>query len=197
MTNKPHADSKKKDILRAAMRLFATKGVDGISVKEIGDAAGVTDAAIYKHFKNKDAVALEAFTQYCAEYTALIDGYVRQEGPVMMRFTQLITDVLRLHDEDPYGLLLISQNHEIFADMGSSDDYRQPLDALADLIEAGVQTGELPEQNARFTAVLLIGAVTSMATASMQGELPQQLAPYAAEAAQRLGALLTAQPNFG
>ncbi|MGN7309404.1 TetR/AcrR family transcriptional regulator, partial [Bacillus subtilis] len=42
MKNKPHADSKKKDILQAAMRLFATKGVDGISVKEIGDAAGVT-----------------------------------------------------------------------------------------------------------------------------------------------------------
>jgi len=179
------------------MRLFATKGVDGISVKEIGDAAGVTDAAIYKHFKNKDAVALEAFTQYCAEYTALIDGYVRQEGPVMMRFTQLITDVLRLHDEDPYGLLLISQNHEIFADMVSSDDYREPLDALADFIEAGVQTGELPKQNARFTAVLIIGAVTGMAAASMQGELPQQLAPYAAEVVQRLGAMLTAQPNFG
>lgn len=56
MNKKTHIDSKKKDILQAAMCLFATKGIDGISVKEIGEAAGVTDAAIYKHFKSKDAI---------------------------------------------------------------------------------------------------------------------------------------------
>ena len=34
MKKKPHFDSKKKDILQVAMKLFAEKGVDGVSVKE-------------------------------------------------------------------------------------------------------------------------------------------------------------------
>ncbi len=195
MKNKSHVDSKKKDILQAAMRLFATKGVDGISVKEIGDAAGVTDAAIYKHFKNKDAVALEAFTQYCADYTSLIDGYVRQEGPVLERFKQLVTEVLHLHDEDPYGLLLISQNHEIFIEAGSSEDYRQPLDALMDLIDQGMMRGELPQQDSRLTAVLVIGAITRMAVSSMQGELPELLVPYTGETVHRLASMLGHLPQ--
>lgn len=190
MKNKPHSDSKKKDILQAAMRLFATKGVDGISVKEIGDAAGVTDAAIYKHFKNKDAVALEAFTQYCADYTALIDGYVRQEGTVKQRLRQLFAEVLEMHDADPYGLLLISQNHEIFIEVGSSEDYRQPLDALIDLIDQGIVRGELPAQDSRLTAVLVIGAITNLAVTSMQGQLPEQLVPYTGETIHRLMSML-------
>ncbi|MDR6722970.1 AcrR family transcriptional regulator [Paenibacillus amylolyticus] len=190
MKNKPHSDSKKKDILQAAMRLFATKGVDGISVKEIGDAAGVTDAAIYKHFKNKDAVALEAFTQYCADYTALIDGYVRQEGTVTQRLRQLFAEVLEMHDADPYGLLLISQNHEIFIEVGSSEDYRQPLDALIDLIDQGIVRGELPAQDSKLTAVLVIGAITNLAVTSMQGQLPEQLVPYTGETIHRLMSML-------
>ncbi|MCM3173851.1 TetR/AcrR family transcriptional regulator [Paenibacillus sp. MER 99-2] len=190
MKNKPHSDSKKKDILQAAMRLFATKGVDGISVKEIGDAAGVTDAAIYKHFKNKDAVALEAFTQYCADYTALIDGYVRQEGTVKQRLRQLFAEVLEIHDADPYGLLLISQNHEIFIEVGSSEDYRQPLDALIDLIDQGIVLGELPAQDSRLTGVMIIGAITHLAVSSMQGQLPEQLVPYTGETIHRLMSML-------
>lgn len=190
MKNKPHSDSKKKDILQAAMRLFATKGVDGISVKEIGDAAGVTDAAIYKHFKNKDAVALEAFTQYCADYTALIDGYVRQEGTVKQRLRQLFAEVLEMHDADPYGLLLISQNHEIFIEIGSSEDYRQPLDALMDLIDQGIVRGELPTQDSRLTGVMIIGAITHLAVSSMQGQLPEQLVPYTGETIHRLMSML-------
>ncbi|WP_145409059.1 TetR/AcrR family transcriptional regulator [Paenibacillus xylanexedens] len=190
MKNKPHSDSKKKDILQAAMRLFATKGVDGISVKEIGDAAGVTDAAIYKHFKNKDAVALEAFTQYCADYTALIDGYVRQEGTVKQRLRQLFAEVLEMHDADPYGLLLISQNHEIFIEVGSSEDYRQPLDALIDLIDQGIVRGELPAQDSRLTGVMIIGAITHLAVSSMQGQLPEQLVPYTGETIHRLMSML-------
>ena len=190
MKNKPHSDSKKKDILQAAMRLFATKGVDGISVKEIGDAAGVTDAAIYKHFKNKDAVALEAFTQYCANYTALIDGYVRQDGSVRDRFRRLIAEVLELHDADRYGLLLISQNHEIFIEAGSSEDYRQPLDALMDLIDQGIMRGELPAQDSKLTGVMIIGAITHLAVSSMQGQLPEQLVPYTGETIHRLMSML-------
>ena len=82
MKKKPHVDSKKKDILQAAMKLFAEKGVDGVSVKEIGAEAGVTDAAIYKHFTNKDAVAAEAFEEYCGRYTRLVDDYGRSGRPV-------------------------------------------------------------------------------------------------------------------
>lgn len=189
MKKKPHADSKKKDIMQAALRLFATKGVDGISVKDIGDAAGVTDAAIYKHFKNKNAVALEVFGQYCGSYTQMIDECARQPGPFHDRFHRLIDQVLEEHDGDHYGLLVLSQHHELYT-YASHGDVRQPLDALAEFIGQGIARGELPGQDANLSAVLIIGAFTRMAVSSLQGELPERLQPFASQVKTRLSDLL-------
>ncbi|MBP1177673.1 MULTISPECIES: TetR/AcrR family transcriptional regulator [Paenibacillus] len=191
MNKKTHVDSKKKDILQAAMCLFATKGIDGISVKEIGEAAGVTDAAIYKHFKSKDAMALEVFGQYCNSYTTLIDFYRKQSGNFVSRFHQLVDEVLDMHDEDQYGLLLLSQHHELYVEASQSQNVRQPLEALTEFIEQGIQQGELPKQDALLSGVLIIGAITRLSVSSLEGELPQQLVPFATEVKQRLTALLS------
>ncbi|MCV9948709.1 TetR/AcrR family transcriptional regulator [Paenibacillus sp. BT-177] len=191
MNKKTHVDSKKKDILQAAMCLFATKGIDGISVKEIAEAAGVTDAAIYKHFKSKDAMALEVFGQYCNSYTTLIDFYRKQNGSFLSRFHQLVDEVLNMHDEDQYGLLLLSQHHELYVEASQSQNVRQPLEALTEFIEQGIQQGELTKQNAQLSGVLIIGAITRLSVSSLEGELPQQLVPFAVEIKQRLTALLS------
>ncbi|KYG96515.1 TetR/AcrR family transcriptional regulator [Paenibacillus jamilae] len=191
MNKKTHIDSKKKDILQAAMCLFATKGIDGISVKEIGEAAGVTDAAIYKHFKSKDSMALEVFGQYCNSYTTLIDFYRKQSGSFVSRFHQLVDEVLNMHDEDQYGLLLLSQHHELYVEASQSQNVRQPLEALTEFIEQGIQQGELPKQDAQLSGVLIIGAITRLSVSSLEGELPQQLVPFATEVKQRLTALLS------
>lgn len=177
--------------MQAAMRLFATKGIDGISVKQIGEAAGVTDAAIYKHFKSKDAMAMEVFGQYCNSYTTLIDFYRKQNGSFVSRFHQLVDEVLGMHDEDQYGLLLLSQHHELYIEASQSQNVRQPLEALTEFIEQGIGRGELPKQDARLSGVLIIGAITRLSVSSLEGELPQELIPLATEVKQRLTALLS------
>lgn len=188
MKKKPHFDSKKKEILQAAMKLFAEKGVDGVSVKEIGAAAGVTDAAIYKHFTNKDAVAAEAFDEYCGSYTRLVDEYATRPGPFYERLSALVTRVLESYDEDKYGLLLLSQHHELFTEVVKSRG-RQPLDALEELLEQAVLQRDIPPQNTRLTAVLIIGAFSQLAISTMQGELEEPLSPLAPEVTAHLLAL--------
>ena len=53
-------------ILGAARRVFARSGVDGTSVREVADAAGVNNAMIYYHFRDKTglyrAVLADSFT---------------------------------------------------------------------------------------------------------------------------------------
>ena len=43
----------RKQILDAALRLFSERGFARTSVRDIGQAAGITDAAIYYHFASK------------------------------------------------------------------------------------------------------------------------------------------------
>lgn len=48
-------------ILEAALRLFYERGYHAVSVDEIGEAAGATGAAIYRHFAGKDDILATLF----------------------------------------------------------------------------------------------------------------------------------------
>ncbi len=47
-------------LLRAATDLFATKGLDGVTLQDIAEKAGVTTGAIYGNFGSKERFLLEA-----------------------------------------------------------------------------------------------------------------------------------------
>lgn len=48
-------DTKNK-ILEVSLALFAQKGFDGVSVREIAKEVGVRESALYKHYKNKEDI---------------------------------------------------------------------------------------------------------------------------------------------
>ena len=48
------ASDRKKQLIDTAMRLFAEQGFDGTSTREIAEAAGVTEAIIFRHFRTKE-----------------------------------------------------------------------------------------------------------------------------------------------
>jgi AcrR family transcriptional regulator len=67
----------RKQILDASLRLFSEKGFARTSVRDIAQAAGITDAAIYYHFASKR----ELFEALIEErgFTAAIEGLERAE----------------------------------------------------------------------------------------------------------------------
>lgn len=57
---KSKGEKTKENILLIALKLFARRGVQNISFKEIADELSITQAALYKYFKNKDDLLKEA-----------------------------------------------------------------------------------------------------------------------------------------
>ena len=47
-------------VLRAALDLFATRGIDATSMDSIAQASGVSKATIYNHWANKEALLMDA-----------------------------------------------------------------------------------------------------------------------------------------
>src|SRR3954468_23617509 len=52
--------SRREEILEIAVGLFATRGYHGVSMDDIGAAAGVTGPALYHHFAGKEAMLVAA-----------------------------------------------------------------------------------------------------------------------------------------
>lgn len=55
-TSRMSCDARKQAILQAARRVFAQKGFDGTTTRELAQAAGVSEALLYKHFPSKESL---------------------------------------------------------------------------------------------------------------------------------------------
>src|SRR5918999_3883172 len=56
------AEERRREIVRVAVKLFSQRGFRGTTTKEIAQAAGVSEAIIFRHFATKDEL-----------YSAIID----------------------------------------------------------------------------------------------------------------------------
>src|SRR5687768_3233831 len=56
----PRQRSRREEILEIAVGLFAARGYHGVSMDDIGAAAGVTGPALYHHFAGKEAMLVAA-----------------------------------------------------------------------------------------------------------------------------------------
>src|SRR5688500_12936504 len=56
----PRQRSRREEILEIAVGLFAARGYHGVSMDDIGAAAGVTGPALYHHFAGKEAMLIAA-----------------------------------------------------------------------------------------------------------------------------------------
>jgi AcrR family transcriptional regulator len=55
-TSKLSSEERRAAIIQAVRRVFAEKGFDGTTTRELADAAGVSEALLFKHFPNKEAL---------------------------------------------------------------------------------------------------------------------------------------------
>lgn len=66
----------KERITEEALTLFAEKGYQGTSVKNIADAVGIKDSSLYKHFKSKK----EIFDTIVQEMSVRMERMSRENG---------------------------------------------------------------------------------------------------------------------
>ncbi|MCX5656605.1 MAG: helix-turn-helix domain containing protein [Planctomycetota bacterium] len=55
-TTRLPGEQRREVIIRAARRVFVEKGFDGTTTRELAEAAGVSEALLFKHFPSKEAL---------------------------------------------------------------------------------------------------------------------------------------------
>src|SRR5215475_14569856 len=61
------SEDRRAAIIKAVRRMFAEKGFDGTTTRELADAAGVSEALLFKHFPNKEALFTAMQHACCTE----------------------------------------------------------------------------------------------------------------------------------
>jgi AcrR family transcriptional regulator len=92
MRNQPvgqsDSESSREKLIVSAERLFADRGFDGVSVRDIANAAGVNSALVGYYFRGKEGLLSEVYTRHCEpmkrERARLLEEYSKTaKGPTL------------------------------------------------------------------------------------------------------------------
>jgi len=153
-------------VLAAAARLFREKGVDGIAVAELMQAAGLTHGGFYNHFESKEELAAAAFRE---AFAAAVNRVERQAAEADRRgrdsaFAHYVGRYLAPETRDAPGtscpmatLGTDAARHGSELRGAFADGVRRYIEAFAKIVP-----GEASDPRAEAITVLstLIGALT-------------------------------------
>lgn len=155
--------NRKNQILKEATRLFSRYGYDKVTIKELTDACGITEPALYRYFPSKDALyeavldSLHTFLKYERLFDRLKD--VKNPQIILFDMAQHIFNFLKKHKE-LYRLLLYCTLREHHKARHVYRAIRMPLvDFLKDKLDKLHQEGKIRRINSELTARCFVGMV--------------------------------------
>ena len=92
--------SKANQMLNSASQQFAERGFLGTSMRSIASAAGTTQAAIYHHFPNKEALYRAALALHLGEKSRQLAEIVAGKPNFEDRLKAMVQHMLVVADED-------------------------------------------------------------------------------------------------
>lgn len=95
------AENRKAEILQAALALAYEVGPNQVSTTMISDRCGLTQPALYKHFRNKDEIWQAATNHLCDRIAKNIATAKQPDTPPKDHLRQLILGHLQLVQDTP------------------------------------------------------------------------------------------------
>ena len=106
------ATGAKERVERAAIELFAARGVDGVSIADIAATAGVSQGALYRHYRSKGELAAELFAVSYRRTGAELAAIAATEHGFTARIGAMVRHFCALYDRDAalFRFMLIAQH---------------------------------------------------------------------------------------
>jgi AcrR family transcriptional regulator len=142
-TGRPRNEKTRKAILKTAFSLLKARGFDNVSNQQIADEAGVSTATLYRWWKNKQAILLDAYLETARDLLPLGKG----GSPLarLQRYTLQIARFLKSTDGRVFLslMLAIQDNPELRAAFNERVFLPRRAEGRQ-VVEEAIASGELP-----------------------------------------------------
>lgn len=150
-------DGKKGDLLKAALELFAARGYDGVSVRDVAKAAGVSEAALYKHFSGKEDMALYIFTSVVSAYTQRLTEVNAHPLSAVEKLCRIVKVTYSLYASFPAEIRFALLWQYNWWDRVPEES--KPHFVLKAILQEGMEAGEIPRQEVYFWITVYSGVM--------------------------------------
>jgi len=141
-------------LLDTAMRLIGEKGIHGVAINEITEAADVGFGTFFNHFKSKEAIYAAAAERLYQEFSERLDRLTAQiVDPAEVVSVAIRQGVLRAQSEPVWGKFLVR------AGLSRYDIDRRLDKRLLGDIKRGIDAGRFPSRDVFVSFLAIRGVV--------------------------------------
>ena len=153
-------------ILDTSAKLFSQHGYKEVSIRDIAQACGMTNAALYYHFKNKEDLFLAMLQRDHEQTLAALQEAANGPGDLREDLKRLVTQYAAITCQRRQSFQTLRRDlsnvenvrgHKLFTEMRSS--FMRPLE---DRLAQAQADGEIQSGDARFYARLLHGMIIAL-----------------------------------
>jgi TetR/AcrR family transcriptional regulator, fatty acid metabolism regulator protein len=150
MASEPQAPAsdRRRQILDAAIRVFARQGYHNCRVSDIADEAGVAYGLVYHYFKSKDEVLNELFTERWSLLLAAIGDVDRGDGTPREKLDAVAGFIIDSYRHDPELMkVIIVEVTRAANSFGRThmEEIRRAYDGIAKIVADGQRQGSFRE----------------------------------------------------
>jgi TetR/AcrR family fatty acid metabolism transcriptional regulator len=167
---------RRRQILEAAVHVFARKGFHASRVGDIAEEAGIAYGLVYHYFKSKEDLLETIFRTTWTEMLARVREVEDAGVPASEAVRQVTALLLRTWRRDPDLVRVlvreVTRNQHVQEEV---EEITAAMDALERIVRRGQESGEFrAELDARLAAVVFYGALEEVLSGWVLGQLPDR-----------------------
>jgi AcrR family transcriptional regulator len=151
-------------ILAEASALFQARGFADVSMQQIADAAGVTKATMYHHFRSKEELFTAVARELVNAFWAGIIARAEAGGPLRETMTSIADFIVSSPERADAGTLVEEMRRHLSPDVLAAifTEHPEPVAALRGLFQRAIASGEMRPLDVDAVAGLFEGMVLSL-----------------------------------
>ncbi len=176
----------RQKVLEAARQLFAERGYEPATIRDIAKGAGMSTGAVFANFQDKAELFEAVLTADMAQLAETLKGAAATESSVKGRLLATLTAAYHESiDQLPLVQAVVAHSwfQPVAAEMRTREAIKPLISVLSDTLQAGVREGELSQDaDVRLLCELIYGAfLGNYRKAAYDGWTIEQLTAHVAK----------------
>ncbi|WBY65096.1 TetR/AcrR family transcriptional regulator [Thermocaproicibacter melissae] len=158
---------RKTNLIITAIEIIDDLGYQGLTIHELGKRQNISDAAIYKHFKDKNDLVKSVLDYYNDFFNKITQSIESENTSSIKAIEKFISEYLKLYMEHPHMAGILNSfdpfRHEKDLSKYISDMFLRRVTYLKKLIQRGIDNNEFTRQvDAESLAYVMMGTMMSV-----------------------------------
>lgn len=168
-------------LLEAALELFSERGLSGTGIRDIAERAGYTNPALYRHYKGKEALALDLFVRAYDWMAQRLWRAVESAGEPGAGLRRFIEAYAAIFDAHPELVVYLDENlHHFWPHVPEELKERTIVTASREALRAEA-AAQASDSDRELRVVALLGTLSQLSRMIFLGGYP---GPMGAQAPQ-------------